>query len=176
MDNNNNNYEHTSSNIFEDEIKISDYLAIIYRFKFLVFLIFAVVAVGSYYYTAKQPRIYSAGGKILLENNKSGSDLFMLGSMSNNKSSLNNNIQIIQSTPVMISAADKLVKSRNFNEFSLPTSNVAKSSPLYESYIKSIAGAIRGRFKIESIRETDVLTLSYESESPAECSEAVSTL
>ncbi len=176
MDNNNNNYEHKSGNIFEDEIKISDYLAIIYRFKFLVFLIFAVVAVGSYYYTSKQPKIYSAGGKILLENNKGGSDLFMLGSMGNNKTSLNNNIQIIQSTPIMISAAEKLVTSKNFNQFSLPTSNVAKSSPLYENYIKSIAGAIRGRYKVESIRETDVLTLTYESESPAECAEAINAL
>lgn len=81
MDNNNTNYEHKSSNIFEDEIKISDYLAIIYRFKFLVFFIFAIVAIGSYYYTSKQPKIYSASGRILLESNKGGSDLLMLGSM-----------------------------------------------------------------------------------------------
>ena len=176
MDNNHNHYDQTSSNIFEDEIKISDYLAIIYRFKFLVFLIFAVVAIGAYYYTSKQPKIYSASGKILLEDNKSGSDLFMLGSMSNSKTSLNNNIQIIQSTPVMISTAEKLVKSKNFNEFSLPTSNVAKSSPLHEKYIRSIAGEIRDRYKVESIRETDVLTISYESESPIECAESINAL
>ncbi len=176
MENNNNNYEYKSSNIFEDEIKISDYLAIIYRFKFLVFFIFAIVAIGSYYYTSKQPKIYSAGGKILLENNKGGTDLLMLGSMGSSKTSLNNNIQIIQSTPVMISAAKNLVQSNNFSQFSLPTTNIAKSSPLYERYTRSIAGAMRGRFKIESIRETDVLTLSYESESPAECAEAINAL
>jgi tyrosine-protein kinase Etk/Wzc len=176
MDNNNSNYQQKSGNIFEDEIKISDYLAIIYRFKFLVFFIFAIVAIGSYYYTSKQPRIYSAGGKILLEENKGGSELLMLGSMGNNKTSLNNNIQIIQSTPVMVSAAQKLVQSNNFNQFSLPSSNIAKSSPLYDRYIRSIAGAMKGRFEIESIRETDVLTLSYESESPAECAEAINAL
>lgn len=176
MDTNNTDNQHRSGNIFEDEIKISDYLAIIYRFKFLVFFIFAIVAVGSYYYTSKQPKIYSAGGRILLEDNKGSSDLLMLGSMGNSKTTLNNNIQIIQSTPVMLKAAEKLVQSSNFNEFSLPTSNIAKSSPLYTRYIRSIAGAIRGRFKIESIRETDVLTLSYESESPAECAEAINSL
>lgn len=176
MENNNSNYEHKSSNIFEDEIKISDYLAIIYRFKFLVFFIFAIVAVGSYYYTSKQPKIYSAGGRILLEDSKSSTEMLMLGSMGTSKTSLNNNIQIIQSTPVMVSAAEKLVQSPNFSQFSLPSSNIAKSSPLYERYIRSIAGAIRGRFKIESIRETDVLTLSYESESPAECAEAINAL
>ncbi len=176
MDNNNTNYEHKSSNIFEDEIKISDYLAIIYRFKFLVFFIFAIVAIGSYYYTSKQPKIYSASGRILLESNKGGTDLLMLGSMGSNKTSLNNSIQIIQSTPVMVSAAERLVQSDNFSQFSLPSSNIAKSSPLYERYTKSIAGAMRGRFKIESIRETDVLTLSYESESPAECAEAINAL
>ena len=174
--NNNNNYEHKNSNIFEDEIKISDYLAIIYRFKFLVFFIFAIVAVGSYYYTSKQPKVYSAGGRILLEDSKSSTEMLMLGSMGSSKTSLNNNIQIIQSTPVMVSAAKKLVQSPNFSQFSLPTSNIAKSSPLYERYIKSIAGAMRGRFKIESIRETDVLTLSYESESPSECAESINSL
>lgn len=176
MDNNNTNYQHKSGNIFEDEIKISDYLAIIYRFKFLVFFIFAIVAIGSYYYTSKQPRIYSAGGKILLEENKGGTELLMLGSMGNNQTSLNNNIQIIQSTPVMVSAAQKLVQSNNFSQFSLPSSNIAKSSPLYDRYIRSIAGTMKGRFKIESIRETDVLTLSYESESPSECAEAINAL
>lgn len=173
---NNNNYENKSNNIFEDEIKISDYLAIIYRFKFLVFFIFAIVAIGSYYYTSKQPKIYSATGKILLEDKKGGTDLLMLGSMGNSKTSLNNSIQIIQSTPVLLSAASKLAQSNNFSQFSLPSSNIAKSSPLYIQYIKSIAGAMSGRFKIESIRETDVLTLSYESESPGECAEAINAL
>lgn len=176
MDNNINNTENSNKNIFEDEINISEYLAIIYRFKYLVFVIFAIIAVGAYYYTSKQPRIYSAGGKILLENNKGGSELFMLGSMGNSKTSLNNNIQIIQSTPVMMQAAEKLIQSKSFSQFSLPTSNVAKSNPLYTKYIRSIAGEMRGRFTIESIRDTDVLTLAYESESPEECAEAINAL
>lgn len=177
MDNNiNHNTENSNKNIFEDEINISEYLAIIYRFKYLVFIIFAIIAVGAYYYTSKQPRIYSAGGKILLENNKGGSELFMLGSMGSSKTSLNNNIQIIQSTPVMMQAAEKLIQSKSFSQFSLPASNVAKSNPLYTQYVKSIAGEMRGRFTIESIRETDVLTLAYESESPEECAEAVNAL
>lgn len=179
MDNNFNNQngsEHQNKNIFEDEINIADYLSIIYRFKYLVFIIFAVVAIGAYYYTSKQAKIYSASGKILLENSKSGADLFMLGSMGNSKTSLNNSIQIIQSSPVMVLAAEKLVQSKSFNQFSLPSSNIAKSSPLYARYVRSIAGEMRGRFKIESIRETDVLTINYESESPEECAEAINAL
>ena len=176
MDNLQNNNQQNNQNIFEDEIKISDYLAIIYRFKYMVFAIFVLVAVGAYYYTSKQPEVYASSGKVLLESQGGGSDMFLLGNMGNNKNNLNNNIQIIQSSAMMMSASEKLVQSSNFSQFSLPSTNLSKSNPLYRNYVKSIAGAIRIRFKVESIRDTDILTIGYESESPQECSEAINAL
>ncbi len=170
----NHNSEH--KNIFEDEIKISDYLAIIYRFKYLVFAIFIVVAIGAYYYTSKQPLIYASSGKILLESQSKSSDLLFMGGMGNDKTDLNNNIQIMQSSAIMLETAKKLVQSENFTSFSLPETNLAKSNPNFQRYVKSISGQIRGKYKIESIRDTDVLTIGYESESPNECSEAINAL
>ena len=83
----------------EQEIKLTDYLNIIIRFKWIVASIFLAIFVVSFIYTAKAPRIYKATSKVLLEE-KMGSNLFFT-SMSNKASSINNQIQILQSFPVM---------------------------------------------------------------------------
>ena len=53
-----------------EEIKISDYLRILLQYRYLIILIFVVVIAGTIIYTLRQPRIYSASGRILMENQK----------------------------------------------------------------------------------------------------------
>ena len=142
----------------EQEIKLTDYLNIIIRFKWIVASIFLAIFVVSFIYTAKAPRIYKATSKVLLED-KMGSNL-LFASMSNKASSINNNIQIIQSFPVMKIANQILSRHEEYKNF--PISQI---EGLPESYLKN-------NLEIDTERETDILIINFESTNPLEAKEA----
>ncbi|MDA3813605.1 MAG: polysaccharide biosynthesis tyrosine autokinase [Candidatus Cloacimonetes bacterium] len=142
----------------EQEIKLTDYLNIIIRFKWIVASIFLAIFVVSFIYTAKAPRIYKATSKVLLED-KMGSNL-LFSSMSNKASSINNNIQIIQSFPVMKIANQILSRHEEYKNF--PISQI---EGIPESYLKN-------NLEIDTERETDILIINFESTNPLEAKEA----
>ncbi len=141
----------------EQEIKLTDYLNIIIRFKWIVASIFLAIFVVSFIYTAKAPRIYKATSKVLLEE-KMGSNLFFT-SMSNKASSINNQIQILQSFPVM--KITNQILSRNEEYRTFPISQI---DGLPESYLKD-------NLEIDTERETDILIINFESTNPLEAKE-----
>lgn len=142
----------------EQEIKLTDYLNIIIRFKWIVASIFLAIFVVSFIYTAKAPRIYKATSKVLLED-KMGSNL-LFASMSNKASSINNNIQIIQSFPVMKIANQILSRHEEYKNF--PISQI---EGIPESYLKN-------NLEVDTERETDILIINFESTNPLEAKEA----
>ena len=144
--------------IEEQEIKLSDYIHIISRYKWLVSFIFVVVFIATAIYTAKAPRIYKATSKVLIQENM-GSDL-LFTSFNNKASSINNNIQILQSYPVMEIAHQILRQKSNYDQF--PISQIEGSTVRY----------LQGGLSIDTERETDILIISFESISSAEAKEA----
>ncbi len=142
----------------EQEIKLTDYLNIIVRFKWIVASIFIAIFVISFIYTAKAPRIYKATSKVLLEE-KMGSNL-LFASMRNKASSINNHIQILQSFPVMKITNQILSRLDEYKNF--PISQI---EGLPESYLKE-------NLEIDTERETDILIISFESTNPLEAKEA----
>ncbi|MEA2095385.1 MAG: polysaccharide biosynthesis tyrosine autokinase [Candidatus Cloacimonadota bacterium] len=142
----------------EQEIKLTDYLNIIVRFKWIVASIFLAIFVVSFIYTAKAPRIYKATSKVLLEE-KMGSNLFFT-SMSNKASSINNQIQILQSFPVIKIANQILTRHEEYKSFP-----ISQTEGLPESYLKR-------NLEIDTERETDILIINFESTSPLEAKEA----
>ena len=144
---------------FEDqEIKLTDYINIIVRFKWTVISIFLVIFIASFIYTAKAPRIFKATSKVLLEE-KMGSNL-IFSSMGNKASSINNNIQILQSFPVMEIANQILSRHIEYENF--PISHIEE---LPETYLKE-------NLEIDTERETDILIINFESTNPIEAKEA----
>ncbi|MDO9576508.1 MAG: polysaccharide biosynthesis tyrosine autokinase [Candidatus Cloacimonadales bacterium] len=144
--------------IEEQEIKLSDYIHIISRYKWLVSFIFVVVFIATAIYTAKAPRIYKATSKVLIQENM-GSDL-LFTSFSNKASSINNNIQILQSYPVMEIAHQILRQKNNYDQF--PISQIEGSTVRY----------LQEGLSIDTERETDILIISFESTSSVEAKEA----
>ena len=142
----------------EQEIRLSDYLNIIIRFKWIVATTFIVIFIGSFIYTAKAPRIYKATSKVLLEE-KMGSNL-IFNSMGNNDSSINNQIQILQSFPVLKIANQILSGHEDYKSFP-----ISQMEGLPESYFS-------GNLEIDTERETDILIISFESTNPLEAKEA----
>jgi len=141
----------------EQEIRLADYLNIIVRFKWIVASIFLAIFIGSFIYTAKAPRIYKATSKVLLEE-KMGSNLFF-SSMGNKASSINNNIQILQSFPVMRIANQILSKNKQYNTFP-----ISQFEGFPETYLNK-------NLKIDTERETDILIINFESTNPLEAKE-----
>ncbi len=142
----------------EQEIQLKDYLNIIIRYKWLVAFIFLAVFIAFSIYTAKASRIYKATSKVLLED-RMASDL-LFSSFSNKASSINNNIQILTSYPVMKITYQILRKKPVFT--SLPISKI-ESNP--EGYLKD-------GLSVDTERETDILIINFESTSPLEAKEA----
>ncbi|MCD8479532.1 MAG: Wzz/FepE/Etk N-terminal domain-containing protein [Candidatus Cloacimonetes bacterium] len=80
----------------QDEIKLSDYLRIILQYRYLIVLVFFLVMVGTVFYTARQDKIYSATSRILLEDQRGGSDLMFMMTPGMGKNSINNQIELIK--------------------------------------------------------------------------------
>ena len=140
----------------EQEFNLKDYLHIVGRYKWLVISIFLVVFIAGSIYTAKSPRIYKATAMILLEN--IASDNFLFASPTLTNSSINNNIEIIKSQPVIEVAYRILQRNKDFK--TLPVANIPKNAnPI--SYLKA-------RLSVETKRETDILIVNFQSTSRLE--------
>ncbi len=148
------NYQETYD---EQEIKLSDYLHIIQRFKWLSLTIFVLVFLAAVIYTYRAPRIYQASAKILLETSKSTD--FLFSPMGNQGTSINNNIQIIQSTPVMKIAHEIMENDVYYSTFPINGTEEEPVNPI---------GYLKSRISIDNERETDILAISYESTNPRE--------
>ena len=144
--------------INEQEIKFSDYMHIISRYKWLVSFIFVIVFIATAIYTARAPRIYKATAKVLIQENV-GSDL-LFTSFSNKASTKNNNIQILKSYPVMELAHHFLMQSTNYDTF--PISQIEGSPVAY----------LQRGLSVDTEREADILIISFESTSSLEAKEA----
>ncbi|HPV65007.1 MAG TPA: GNVR domain-containing protein, partial [Candidatus Cloacimonas sp.] len=146
----------------QEEIKLSDYFRIILQYRYLIILIFLLVLVGTVYYTARLPKIYSTSARILLEDANKQSDLMFLSTGGLGKNTLNNQIELIRSKPIMNLAWEIMKKYPDWDTF--PASQAADPA------------STLGRMKVESKRETDILTISFESTNPTEAMAAVNSI
>ena len=161
-----NKYSHMSNapEPEEQEVNLKEYLHIVSRYKWLVICIFLIVFIGVSIYTARSPKIYKATSMILLENISSENFLFNTPSLTN--SSINNNIEIIKSYPVMDLAFRLLERDENYKL--MPISKLPKGAdPLL--YLK-------GNVDVETKRETDILIVSFESTSKIEAMKAANAI
>lgn len=95
-----------------EEIKLADYLRILLQYRYLIILIFVLVLAGTIIYTLRQPRIYSASGRILLENQNTGADILLLTDQGSGKNYINNQIELIRSKPIL-NAAYEIMKKKS---------------------------------------------------------------
>jgi len=145
----------------EQEIKLTDYLHILLRYKWLIVLIFLAVFISSTIYTAKAPRIYKGTAKILIEDKMSSNLIF--SDISSNNSSINNNIAILNSWPVLEIAHQLLMKVDGYENFPISKS----ASPI--GYISRV-------MNVSSERDSDLLTISVESTNPTEARDIANAL
>ena len=145
----------------DSEFNILDYLRIALQYRFLIIGVFIIIVIANIIYTNRQAKIYQATGTVLLEE-KTGNELFMLSSTSSSKKSINNTIVILHSKPVAALAYQILLKHPQADK--LPITKF--DNPIDE--MKKISAS--------PVRDSDVLTLSYESTSPLEAMVVVNSV
>ena len=146
----------------QDEIRLSDYIRIILQFRYLIVLIFVLVLAMTILYTARQPKIYSASSKILLENQKGKTDLIFMATPGITASTINNHIELMKSKPIAGLAWEIMKRNPDWQSFPLGFGNPVNG--------------LKGRMKVESKRETDILTISFESTNQTEAMAAVNSI
>ncbi|MDD3104347.1 MAG: Wzz/FepE/Etk N-terminal domain-containing protein, partial [Candidatus Cloacimonetes bacterium] len=146
----------------QDEIKISDYLRILLQYRYLIVMIFVLVLAATVFYTARQPKIYSAANRILLEDQQTGADFMLIASTGMGRNDINNQIELIKSRPTFTLAWEIMKKYPDWDLFPM----ASRENPV---------GGL-SEVKVESKRDTDVLTLSMESTSPTEAMAAVNAI
>ena len=151
-----NNVNPNISSLFEEsDLKITDYISILLRYKWIIIFSFLIVVAFTKYQVSQMPRIYQSSSKILLEDTSNAR--FILGSTTSRiNSSLNNNIEILKSRPVMRLALDILKEEEDFTTLPLSRSLDPVSR-------------LKNGVQVSSRTNTDILTISYESTSPREC-------
>lgn len=155
-----NNVIKESQQISEQESSLSDYIRIIFQYSGLIIGIFSFIMIITVIYTFTSPKIYQANAKILLEEKQAGMDLMMMTQGVGN-TSINNYIEIIKSRPVINLALQLMKKHPDYDVFPVTKNenNIDHYDPI---------DLINENMKVETRRETDILTLSYESTSPTE--------
>jgi len=147
----------------EDEIRLSDYLRIVNQYRYLVVVIFVLVLGFTILYTAKSPKIYSTSAKILLEDTQGKNNLMLVATPGIGTTSINNQIEIIKSSPVAAIAWQIIQKYKDSDTFPIRSS----SNPI---------ARIRSSMRVESKRETEILTIAYSSSNPVEAMAAANSI
>jgi len=142
----------------EQEINFTDYLNIVARYKWIAISLFVAIVGISFLYTARSPRIYKTKATVLLEENRT-SDLF-IASYGTNTSTINNNIYILKSRPVVTLIYKLLQHLDDFKNF-----------PVYDLDEQNAVSYIIQNLSIETERDTDLLFINAESAYPIEAKE-----
>ncbi len=162
------NYLNEQSPLQEQEVSLMDYIRIIMQYRWLILGIFSIVMIATIIYTYNSPKIFQASAKVIMEEKKAGLD-FMSFSQGLSQSSINNTIEIIKSRPVATLGFQLMQKYPDYDLFPI-MKNVDKE----ENY--DPVSAIVKNLKIESKRDTDILSISIESTSPSEAMIVVNSL
>ena len=145
--------------IEQEETKITDIIRIINQNRWLAIGVFVFTIIATILLTWKMPRIYSASAKVLLEQKNNGASDLLFLSQGVSTTTLNNNIEIIKSKPVLNTAYQMLKKDPDFDDF--PINKVENDA--WDPII-----ILQKMINVDSKRETDILTITAESTSPRE--------
>ena len=155
MENTNN-----KSNDFNDEMSILEYFRIVLFYKWLVLLIFLSVLALTLVYTLSRPNIYEATSVVLLDERNPAQDFMMFTHGGLSRSSINNTIAILNSRPVINLAIQYIQRHPESDYFPLMMADDSETTDLVMK--------IRKQKNAATSRETDTISISFQSTDPNE--------
>ncbi len=139
-----------------EEVRFEDYLRIIYERKWIIICLFLVVIISTIIITVRQEPVYEATCTIMVEPKATEQDVFDLSYPE--KVNIQNYMEILKSYTLAKLTLDKLKES------DLSLSNI--TSP----------GKLQGSLRIASVRNTDILRVSFTGRTPEEASILANTI
>jgi tyrosine-protein kinase Etk/Wzc len=149
----------------ESQLKLTDYLRIIYRGRWIILTSFLIVFAASIYYTYITPMEYEASTTIIIESTGAMErSIFEMSYFGNQNTLIANQMEILKSR----SLAERVVKR-------LDLSDVRDSLAIFQpnekdeyASMREMIGIIQHSMEMEHKRDTDIITLTFSAGSPFE--------
>ena len=153
----------TSSFDGERHVNLQDYLAIFYRSRWTIFVAFLVVMGVTTYVTFTMSPTYEASATIIIDEKQGmGQSLFQLGALSQQRTLINNQVEILKSRALAQEVIQRLLISPHRDSLTILAGLGSE---------KSVADAVvewGGSISISPIRDTDLIALKVRAPSPFE--------
>ena len=166
MENNKNNLNSNGQHlddIHSRNITIHDYLAIFYRSRWIIGVIFRATMLGVTYYTFTTQPTYEASTTLMIEEKQGmGQSLFAMTGFSPQRTLINNQVEILKSRSLAQEVIRRLLNSAKRDSLELVHDLGIEKTTV------DILKELRESITVSPIRDTDLISLKVKAPSPFE--------
>ena len=161
------NVNGTFSGLEENPVRLTDYLRILRRGKWIIILSFVAVVGSTAYFSFTTTPTYEAQCMVIVDSqSRVERTLFDVGPFSQQVTMINNQVQILKSRLLAEKVISNLLESGLQDSLSL--FRVENPEDLHVGYRRYFARHLQEELSIEPVRDTDVIKIKVKAPSPQE--------
>ena len=161
------NVNGTFSGLEENPVRLTDYLRILRRGKWIIILSFVAVVGSTAYFSFTTTPTYEAQCMVIVDSqSRVERTLFDVGPFSQQVTMINNQVQILKSRLLAEKVISSLLESGLQDSLSL--FRVENPEDLHVGYRRYFARHLQEELSIEPVRDTDVIKIKVKAPSPQE--------
>jgi len=161
------NVNGTFSGLEENPVRLTDYLRILRRGKWIIILSFVAVVGSTVYFSFTTTPTYEAQCMVIVDSqSRVERTLFDVGPFSQQVTMINNQVQILKSRLLAEKVISSLLESGLQDSLSL--FRVENPEDLHVGYRRYFARHLQEALSIEPVRDTDVIKIKVKAPSPQE--------
>lgn len=173
---NQSNTESTNSHLnaaptHERQVTIHDYLAMLYRGRWWILMIFVSTMASVCYYTFTAPPIYQASTTIMIDEKRGmGESLFDVTGFSQQRTLINNQVEILKSRALARATVERLLHTPEKDSLQL-----VRGIGLDKTVLEAME-ELRKAVSVSPIRDTDLIKIEVKAPSPFEATFLANTV
>lgn len=154
---------HGLNGLNNKEVSLKDYLAILYRGRWIILTAFLVTLTAVTYYTFTTPPVYEASTIIMIDGKQGmGESLFDVAGFSQQRTLINNQVEILKSRSLNQSVLQRLLSSPERDSLAL-LEGLGEEVTLID-----ILENLRESITVQPVRDTDLIAIKVRAASPFE--------
>lgn len=154
---------HGLNGLNNKEASLKDYLAILYRGRWIILIAFLVTLAAVTYYTFTTPPVYEASTIIMIDEKQGmGESLFDVAGFSQQRTLINNQVEILKSRSLNQSVLERLLSSPERDSLAL-LEGLGEEVTLID-----ILENLRESITVQPVRDTDLIAIKVRAASPFE--------
>ncbi|MCH9008302.1 polysaccharide biosynthesis tyrosine autokinase [candidate division KSB1 bacterium] len=154
---------HGLNGLNNKEASLKDYLAILYRGRWIILIAFLVTLAAVTYYTFTTPPVYEASTIIMIDEKQGmGESLFDVAGFSQQRTLINNQVEILKSRSLNQSVLQRLLSSPERDSLAL-LEGLGEEVTLID-----ILENLRESITVQPVRDTDLIAIKVRAASPFE--------